>query len=104
MGPDEARVEVRRLLDSSLDELTDAGRLSVLPIVGRDSWGLPEPGRDALWRYGLPPARDDEIAGEVGRFQTGCEPELEEGGSRQYVLGMFGVATLAACRPADSGW
>jgi hypothetical protein len=96
MGPDEARVEVRRLLDCSLDELTEAGRLSVLPVVGRDSWGLPEPDRGALWRYGLPPARDDEMMGVVGRFQAGCEPELEEGGSRLYLLGMFGVAKLAA--------
>jgi hypothetical protein len=92
----EAHVEVRRLLDSSLDELTGAGRLGVRPPVERESWDLPEPDCDALWRYGLPPARDDELMGVVGRFQAGREPELEEDGARLYLLGMFGVARLAA--------
>jgi hypothetical protein len=96
MDPDQARVEVYRLLDSSLNELTEAGRLGVRPVVGRDSWDLPEADRGALWRYGLPPPRDDEMIGVVGRFQAGCEPELEEDGSRLYLLGMFGEAKLAA--------
>ena len=36
------------------------------------------------------------MMGVVGRFQAGREPELEEGGSRLYLVGMFGVAKLAA--------
>jgi hypothetical protein len=96
MDPDVARVEVFRILDASLDELTEAGQLSVLPTIDRDSWDLPEPDRIALWRHGLPPTRNDEMIGVVGRFQTDREPTLEEGGSRLYLLGTFGTAKLAA--------
>jgi hypothetical protein len=97
---DEARAEVRRVLDADLEALTDGQRLSVVPGVAEDDWELPEPDRRALWSYGLPPARDDELIGVVGDYQSAPEPELEVDGARMYRLGAFGEARLAA-RPGS---
>lgn len=96
MDPAEARGEMHRILDSSLDQLTEAGRLGVVPAVDQDSWDLPETDRRALWQNGLPAPRGDALMGVVGQFQAGREPELAEGGSRLYLLGTFGTARLAA--------
>jgi hypothetical protein len=100
MDIDEARAEVLRVLDADLEALTDGQRLSVVPGVPEDDWDLPAADRRALWSYGLPPARDDELFGVVGDYQSAPEPELEAEGERLYALGRFGEARLAA-RPGS---
>jgi hypothetical protein len=96
VNADEARFEAARILGAALDELTDAGRLSVFPPVRPEDWELPDGDRHALWSYGLPRAMDDDLMRVVGAFQEGRQPELEHEGSRLYLLGTFGATRLAA--------
>jgi hypothetical protein len=93
---DEARAEVRRILDADLEALTDRQRLSVVPGVAAGDWDLPAPCRRALWTHGLPPAREDGLIGVAGDFQAAREPELAYGDSRLYAIGTSGAARLAA--------
>ncbi|MDQ1044409.1 SUKH-4 family immunity protein [Streptomyces sp. V4I2] len=98
MNADEARAEVARILGANLGELTDGGRLAVVPSIPPDDWELTETDRQALWSHGLPPARQDEILTVIGDYQQGVRPELEEDGTPLYRLGSYGVATIGAVR------
>ena len=93
--------EVSRILDADLRALTDRQRLSVVPPVARGDWDLPEPDATTLWTYGLPPARDDDLFGVVGSYQSEPAPALDldgwtDGGPGGYLLGTFGEARIAA--------
>ena len=95
MNADEARDEVARVLAADLGELTEGGRLSVRPSVSPQEWELAEEDRQSLWGHGLPPAGDGVLT-VVGDPQPGPRAELDEGGTRLYRLGSYGVARVGA--------
>jgi hypothetical protein len=88
--------EVGRILDASLADLTEAGRLSVLPPVPAGTWDMSDDDTAALWTHGLPPTRDDDLLGVVAAFQATARPEATLGDAGLYVLGAFGEGRLAA--------
>lgn len=96
MELDEIRVEVDRILDADLGELTRSGGLSILPAMRPEDWQLPGQDKEALWRYGLPAQRSDGLIGVVGGFQAGRRPEVDHAGTPLYVLGGYGTSRLVA--------
>ncbi|WP_217235789.1 SUKH-4 family immunity protein [Streptomyces sp. AC555_RSS877] len=98
MNADEARTEVARVLGAELGELTDRGRLAVLPPVHAGDWDLSEADRRALWSHGLPLPGQGDILSVVGDYQRGAEPGLDEEGTPLYRLGSYGEATIGAER------
>jgi hypothetical protein len=93
---DEARAEVRRILEADLAELAVDRRGALFPPVGQDEWELPRQDMDVLWRHGLPAPQDDGPYRISGHYQTGSSPELAHEGRVFYRLGSFaGVSHLA---------
>ncbi|WP_158843943.1 SUKH-4 family immunity protein [Saccharothrix deserti] len=84
------------LRDLALRDLARSGGVPVLPVSRAAAWRLPDPGKSALSRYGLPPARDDGLLGVVGGYQTSEQAETGADGSSFYVLGSYGTARLVA--------
>jgi hypothetical protein len=91
-----ARAEVHRLLDADLPELTGGGALSVLPPASVSDWNLPDGDRAALQTFGLPPQRDDGLFSVYGQFEPAARTDGLPDAQPYYVLGRFGISTIAA--------
>lgn len=90
-----AEIALERILAAGLADLVGDGGSAVRPGAAIDGWRLPDRGRDALRRWGLPAARADGMIGIAGRFQTAVEPEVRTDVTA-YLLGDFGVGRLCA--------
>jgi hypothetical protein len=96
MDIEEARTEVYRLLDADVAELTDGGSLAVFPPSEASGWDLPPRDRAALQTLGLPPQREDGLYSLYGDYEVAPRTDRVPDGEPYYVVGRFGVTTIAA--------
>lgn len=102
MGVAETRNALERVLERSLEELTDSGGRSCFPGRQLADWDLPDAAKLALATYGLPRAAGGEVVGFVTEFQEAAEPGAHLRSEDYYVLGRFGSGPIAALRGAGT--
>lgn len=91
MRGSEAATTIDEILVSELGQLTEDGRLSVLPSEVVKRWGISESDVRVLESFGLPPARDDGLLGISAAFQASADPALEGG---LFEVGAYGAAKI----------
>ncbi|MEU7306140.1 SUKH-4 family immunity protein [Streptomyces sp. NPDC007206] len=101
MKASEAAVRIYDILEADLEQLTESGRLSVLPSEAVECWGISQSDVELLRSYGLPPVRHDGLLGIAGAFQASAKPSLEGG---LFAVGAYGVTKLGLSSADGSVW
>ena len=96
MGTAESRSAVDRVLAAHLADLSEGPGPSSGHASRVGVWRLPEADKAALLSHGLPPDRQDEFYGIVGRVQESEGTDRGPDGRHVYRLASYGTARLVA--------